>query len=82
MAFIVINSNALHPLNADEPIEVTPCGISMLFREEHPINDHLPMLVKEEGKVTDFRLVQPLQNKLFINVTPSGIIRVARFMQL
>ena len=55
---IVIDVNAEHPWNAEEPILVTELGIVTDVNAVHPWNAEEPILVTELGIITCTKLVE------------------------
>ena len=47
----------LQPKNANEPMDVTVLGMTMLVRFDNPLKAPEPIDVMEFGKMIDFRMV-------------------------
>ena len=56
---IVILLRLLHPLNASDPIDVTPLGIVMLDNIEQLLKALSPIVLTLSGTVTLIRLLHP-----------------------
>jgi hypothetical protein len=57
---------------------VTPDGIDIVVKAEHPLNARVPILLTPDGSVKEVRPAQPLKALVPILVTPDGSVKEVR----